>query len=228
MREIVWKKINGFNYAVSSDGKVKRLESLARKGTGHSIIQADRETGISQGSIGDCLHNRRKKCRRIHMAIREIIFRGKRLDRGEWVVGSLIKMGPVGYVHHFVLPDYASAFYDIEVDPATIGQYTGLTDKNGVKIFEGDIVCDDEPEDMEYKPLPVFGVVEFGEYDGDLLSLEYKTTSDHVGFSVDWKDNEDGEYSKDYRRDLGYWIKYPYFTVCGNIHDNPELLEGGH
>ena len=113
----------------------------------------------------------------------------------------------------------------INDDPATIGQYTGLTDKNGVKIFVWDIVCNNEPEDVEMKPLPVFGAVKFGEYDGDLPSLEYQTTSDHVGFFVDWKDNEDGEYSEDFRRDLGYWVKYPNFEVCGNIHDNPELLE---
>lgn len=155
----------------------------------------------------------------------EILFRGKRMDNGEWVCGYYI--GPTGILNdHEICDINDTTGHRYEVDPATVGQYTGLTDKNGVKIFDGDIVCNDEPEDMECKPLPVFGEVKFGEYDGDLLSLEYKTTSDHVGFFIDWKDNEDGEYSKDYRRDIGYWVKYPYFAVCGNIHDNPEFFGG--
>ena len=89
--------------------------------------------------------------------MREILFRGKRVGDGEWVVGTLVKMGPVGYVRHFILPDYASAFYDIEVDPATVGQYTGLTDKNGVKIFEGDILSIENPHPFK----PAIEIVEF-------------------------------------------------------------------
>lgn len=161
--------------------------------------------------------------------MREILFRGKKIDNGEWVYGYYIcKQDPFlpGIDTNVIVTfDENSMSVWNKVDPATIGQYTGLTDRNGVKIFEGDIVCDDEPEDMECKPLPIFGEVKFGEYNGDLLSLEYKTISDHVGFFVDWRDNEDGECSKDYRRDLGYWTKYPHFEVCGNIHDNPELLK---
>ena len=130
---------------------------------------------------------------------RELLFRGKKKVSGKWVVGSLVKMGPVGYVCYFILPDYASAFYDIEVDPDTIGQYTGLTDKNGVKIFEGDILagsCGGKP-------------------------LEY--------FEVWWSEASCGFVAGrgERMRPNMNQATVGRYEIAGNIYDNPELLQCG-
>jgi uncharacterized phage protein (TIGR01671 family) len=136
--------------------------------------------------------------------MREILFRGKRIDNGEWVYGSLIlwKCGDAEICVSST--EEREEQSKVIVHPETVSQYTGLTDKNGKKIFEGDIVAQnwydhDEPSDDS------FGEVVFCEYD--------------CSFSV-------MDIQKDGIAPLGRCHAYRWEAeVIGNIHDNPELLE---
>lgn len=135
--------------------------------------------------------------------IREILFRGKRTDNGEWTTGYYVV---VAAEIHYIFTGRVNIEQKckincecFEVDPETVGKYTNLTDKNGTKIFEGDIVT----YDKEYGEEPrEKGVVYW--CDGSFW-VENVRDEEDVGL-------------------LGVRANYQ-LEVIGNKHDNPELLE---
>lgn len=160
--------------------------------------------------------------------MREILFKGKRKDNGEWVEGDLLHndntnypMTLIGslilsrnkYTDEICIDGYGL----IEVDPETVCQYTGLKDKNGKKIWEGDIV---RFEGYGYMPEVEIGEVVFsrGCFGVEYLSKLYKALGHN-----DKSFHRIGKTSK--WRDMGASgiITYTY-EVLGNIFDNPELL----
>lgn len=142
--------------------------------------------------------------------MREILFRGKRLDTGEWVQGDLQQWLDAVYISADNKGWYSKTNY--LVNAVTVGQYTGLTDKNDAKIFEGDIVL---------YPDCISPIGDSGDWD----------ETSNIG-AVEWDKNVMCFYfSNRYSVEMGdFYIKngcMEEVEVIGNIHDNPEFLKGG-
>lgn len=129
--------------------------------------------------------------------MREILFKAKRIDNGEWVEGYYLMSGG----EHFIYNEYIEGFcmpvvVKAKIIPETLCQFTGLCDKNGNKIWKNDII--------QYGT--VAAVVKLGEYGNG-----------NLGFYVDFPEETN------YRKDFAYWAKK--VIVVGNAFDNQELLQ---
>ena len=131
--------------------------------------------------------------------MREILFRGKRTINGDWVYGDFVHGNERKSLRDsiFVYDSKTQSFNDYKINPSTLGQYTGLTDKNGKRIFEGDIVKTDKFSEPNKQYIIKYDL-QFGAFIGQDRYNVYFVTFD----------GDSGE-----------------FEVIGNIHDNPDLLE---
>ena len=148
--------------------------------------------------------------------MRTIKFRGKSVDYGTWRYGSLIihedgSMAITGGANEF-----SSQLWSSQVHPKSVGQWTGMVDKNGVEIYEGDILKMHQFlfDGNEYEKETI-GVIKWGEYGWLLSQIDGKEVNEYMGY----KNGEGETYLIHF-----YGLHEESFEIIANIHDNPELM----
>ncbi len=128
--------------------------------------------------------------------MRKIKFRGKRLTDGKWIYGDFFRNRGLSFIAaDGIVENPLASWHDYNVDPETVGQFTGLCDADGKEIYEGDII---------------------GGSNGSINGYHWPFTR-----QIKWDDATCGFNTPKW----GYMDSTHYYEILGNIHDNPELME---
>lgn len=151
--------------------------------------------------------------------MREILFRGKRIDTGEWIEGYVYRVAEKFRTTFLMVKDMHA--YSYEVDPETVGQYTGLEDRNGKRIYEGDIVRWMSKNTYLVSNYVYAGIGAYGY--GSVLIV----TALESGFTLRPINDNAPDIPNANRKidNYAFWNHHNQLEVIGNIHDNPELME---
>ena len=147
--------------------------------------------------------------------MREILFKAKRKDDAKWVEGYFAIICEKTVIIEKESEKYYSIDNEknsrgnqiIEINPETLCQFTGQTDKSGKRIWENDII--------KYHFGESYAPIKYGCYQNCFDSQK----AEHAGFYVDWPGD------KCLRKDLGYWINMVDAVPVGNVFDQPDLLQ---